>query len=346
MNEIDLYRDERPEAAPYDPGTRAAARSRLASGRARRVRGPYVMVAAAGALALAAAFVVTRPAPVEQAGQSAQVGQAPQVRLMSASEVLDRAAGAVVEELDPRDDQYVVVKSQTMYGSYSMGEKEERWLYRTNRTIWLRAEQTGDDYGVLRMELLEPREFPGWPIPKQAYEGVGKPELIALANCDGGTVPEHLRSDYAAIKKLPVDAEGMRAHLYSAHEPNEKGVQADQSAFTRASDLLRETYVPAPQRKALYQALATIPGVSVAEGARDAAGREGIGVGLVTQAGTRDDLIFDRESFALLGERSEVVDAAVAGAPAGSLLASTAQLEVSVADEAPEVAGEPCRTKG
>lgn len=340
MNEIDLYRDERPDAASYDPGAKAMARSRLTGGGARRGRRPYLVLATAGVLAAAAAFTVTRALPADA---PAVVAQPPSVQLMSAGEVLSRAAGAVTDELDPRDDQYVVVRSQTMYSSYSMGEKEERWLYRSDRTTWLPANQRKASLGVLRMVLLEPWPFPGWPIPKAAYEGVGKPELIALVNCDGGEeTPGPLRTDYAAIKRLPTDPDGMRAHLYASHQPNEKGIDADESAFRRANDLLRETYMPAAQRKALYQAVATIPRVQVTEGVADASGREGLGVGLVTRAGTRDDLIFDRDGFALLGERSTVVDEKVAGAPVGSLLASTAQLEVSVSDTAPEVADQPC----
>ncbi|MFI6812229.1 CU044_5270 family protein [Nonomuraea sp. NPDC050328] len=354
MNEIDLYRDERPDAAPYDPGTKAMARERLAAagrGRTARRRGPYLMVAAGG-LALAAAVTVVQALPATPPAQSAQPAQSaraarttePALTLMSAAEVLDRAAQAVDEELTPRDDQYVVVRSQTMYGSYALGKKEERWLYRSKRTIWLRASQPEQGpYGVLRIEMLEPRAFPGWPIPRKAFaEAAAGPELRALVDCDGGTIPERLRTDYVSLKRLPADAEGMRAHLYAQEgEPDD----ADRAAFQRAGDLLRETYLPPAQRKALYQAVATIPGVSVTGTAEDAAGRTGVSIGR-EYGGQRDELIFDRESFALLGERSVVTDAGRAGAPEGSLLASTAQLEVSVSDTAPEPDEPPCGAKG
>ncbi|WP_084959494.1 CU044_5270 family protein [Thermoactinospora rubra] len=350
MNEIELFTNERPDPAPYDPGAKAMARDRLvAAARAGQAgarpawRRPLTL-ATAGALALAGAFVAAGVLPAETARRppAATVTQA---RLMSAAEVLHRAAGAVAEEPAPRDDQYIVVKSQTMYPAFQMGSgKESRYLYRTNRTIWLKAKASTDlrePYGVLTVENLEPKEYPGWPIPEEAHEGVGKSETLPLVNCDGGTMPEHLRTDYAALKRLPADAAGMREHLYAASKDSKSDFR-DRAAFGRAGDLLRETYLPPAQRRALYEALATLPGVSVAGDVTDAAGRAGIGVGMEVYDGVRQDLIFDPATFELLGEREVVVDAGKAKAPEGSLLASTAQLEVSVADTAP-AAEDGCR---
>ncbi|WP_424536697.1 hypothetical protein ACOZ38_43710 [Sphaerisporangium viridialbum] len=56
--------------------------------------------------------------------------------------------------------------------------------------------------------------------------------------------------------------------------------------------------------------------------------------------GERQEYIFDRKTYVYLGERSVVTDAAKVGAPVGSVLTSSAQLKVSVADHAPAVVDE------
>ena len=141
-----------------------------------------------------------------------------------------------------------------------------------------------------------------------------------------------MRTDYASLKNLPSDADGMRAHLYTG---DRGGSSKDEAAFTAAGDMLRETYMPPAQRAALFKAVGTIPGVDVIETAEDAAGRKGVGVGRAGLDGVRQDLIFDPKTYELLGERGIVVDENAAKSPAGSLVASTAQLSVTVADEAP-----------
>ncbi|MEU8382744.1 CU044_5270 family protein [Streptosporangium sp. NPDC048865] len=345
-DEIRLVASIRPEAAAYDERARQAARRGLAAAagsRARgwvpRWRGPYAM-ALTGALAVAVgatAITLTgardgSPGTVEEV-----VVTMPEIAAVSASEVLDKAARAATRtDLAPRDDQFVKVESETMYGSFSgravnpeTGETgpESRYLYRTKRVIWLSADGTRN--GSVRIEHLEPRAYPGWPIPETAYEKTGV-ETLPLVNC--GKTPEYLRTDHAALKRLPADAEGMRAHLYTG---DRGGDSKDGAAFTAAGDMLRETYMPPAQRAALFKAVGTIPGVDVTERAEDAAGRRGIGVGRVGLDGVRQDLIFDAKTYELLGERGIVVDEKAAESPRGSLVASTAQLSVTVADEAP-----------
>ncbi|GAA4199895.1 hypothetical protein GCM10022252_52340 [Streptosporangium oxazolinicum] len=346
-DEIQLVASIRPEVPRYDEGAKQAARRGLAAAAAPRARGwsppwrgPYAM-ALAGALAVAVGATAITLAG-GRGGSPGTVREVvvtmPEIAAVSASEVLDKAARAAARtDLAPRDDQFVKVESETMYGSFSglatdtkTGEtigEETRYLYRTKRVIWLSADGTRN--GSLRIEHLEPRAYPGWPIPETAYENTGV-ETLPLVNC--GTPPGYLRTDHAALKRLSTDAEGMRAHLYTG---DRGGGSKDGSAFTAAGDMLRETYMPPAQRAALFKAVGTIPGVDVTMRAEDAAGREGIGVGRVGPDGVRQDLIFDAKTYELLGERGIVVDEKAAKSPRGSLVASTAQLSVTVADEAP-----------
>ncbi|MFI6498455.1 CU044_5270 family protein [Nonomuraea typhae] len=338
MNEFDQVSQARPDVPPYDPGTKAMARDQLVAAGRKRVtwRKPYTFaVAGALALAVAAATAAFLPAGTEQAPPR-QSAAMPEIALMSAEQVLGRAAGAAAEELDPRDDQYVLVESQTMYTSQAFGEggKEDRWLYRTKRKIWLRADGKRDAQGregVLEIEGLDPVAYPGWKIPKMAYEK--GTEVMPLVYCSG-TSP--YAKNFTTLKQLPTDPEAMKAHLYKSFPATgDKGMSPEYQVWDGASELLRESYMPPAQRAALFKALGTLPGITVTENAEDAAGRKGYGVGGVWR-GERSELIFDKENYTLLGERSVVVDEKEGQAPVGSLLASTAQLSVSVSDTAPD----------
>ncbi|WP_433254201.1 CU044_5270 family protein [Streptosporangium sp. CA-135522] len=340
-DEIEMVAGIRPDAPPYDHEAKSAARRGLAAavaGRRSLWRRPYAMVLA-GALAVVVGGTVTvmTQAREREAGRTEVVVAMPKIAPMSASEVLGRAARAAARsDLDPRDDQFIKVESQTMYGAFGgMGtdadghaQSETRYLYRSKRAIWQSA--NGERDGALKIEYLEPRAYPGWPIPQEAYrqEKGGWDRLPAC-----GKSPAYLRTDYASLKKLPDDAEGMRAHLYTG---DRGGNSKDEAAWTAVGDMLRENYMPPAQRAALFKAVGTIPGVDVVQDAEDAAGRKGIGVGRVF-AGVREDLIFDPETYELLGERGVVVDEKVAKSPAGSLVASTAQLSVTVTDSLPEM---------
>ena len=183
-DEIQLMADIRPDAPPYEQEAKAAARRGLvAAARPKTVkaiwRRPYSMVLA-GALAVAVGATAVTLAQAPGAGPSGKAEEVvvtmPKIVNMSASEVLDRAAKAASKtDLTPRDDQFIKVESQTMYGSFGGGANGEtgetseqtRYLYRTKRVIWQSADGTRD--GALTIEYLKPQAYPGWPIPEQAY---------------------------------------------------------------------------------------------------------------------------------------------------------------------------------
>ncbi|MFI7105394.1 CU044_5270 family protein [Nonomuraea sp. NPDC050227] len=330
MNEFDLINEVRPGVAPYDPGTKAMARDRLLrAGRSRWAwRRPYAF-ALAGGLAVAVGVVaVQAPSPSNPPHE---------MKLLSAAEVLNRAAKAAADEIEPRDDQYIVVKTlQTMDYSLMPYEKSKEHYYRRYKnTIWLRAgERRPGQYadGVRKQTPIEPLAYAGEPIPKSAYKDMGT-KIQPIVYC------KDFKSDYPTIKNLPTDPAGMRAHLDAMWKPKAEKLTPF-LAFLAARELLWQTYLPAAQRSALYQALSTFPGITIDEEVQDAAGREGVGVGFTSPDGLRWELIFDRDTYALLGDRQVVVDAKaakVAKPPAGTLVAATAQLDISVADSAPDV---------
>ncbi|GAA4582098.1 hypothetical protein GCM10023194_15690 [Planotetraspora phitsanulokensis] len=346
-DEFDMITQARPEAPAYSPAAKASARRRLTAltAEAPSRRRPFGIVIAGVAVVAGASVVVVnglQPVPPQAPGQVAESTPGskpgsgavalPDVTNMSATEVLGRAAQAATD-LNPRNDQFIKVTSQTMYPTLSppahmengKTTKESRYLYRTNRTIWLSADGSKD--GVLKIEYLKPRAYPGWPIPKEAYAEVGTTDSTKLPTC--GQVPDTV---YTRLKRLPTSEKGMRDYLYSG--PHTKN-PAEIDAWTRVGDLLRETYMPAAQRSALFKAAATISGVKVTGGVTDAAGRAGVGVGLV-RFGVREDLVFDAKTFELLGERGTVVNHKEAKSPLDSVVSSTARLQVSVTDTAPK----------
>jgi hypothetical protein len=176
--------------------------------------------------------------------------------------------------------------------------------------------------------------FPGEPLPAEARRregGIGAPSKFTGYDIR----PDHQRTDYAYLSRLPTDPAGMREHLYRglAQDP-----LADYKAWGGVGSMITRAYMPAAQRAALFRAAGTIPGVETVNEAEDAAGRRGVAVAMVNKlGGVRHEYIFDPTTYLYLGERVVVVDAATAGAPEGTLLTSTAQLKVEVVDHAPEV---------
>ncbi|WP_248960717.1 CU044_5270 family protein [Sphaerisporangium perillae] len=350
-DEIQPFADGRPAAPPYPAEAREAARDRLlaeAAGRRRtrfrfgsgsgrpggRFGVPRLGWQAAGAFGVTVAVVggvvlalPSRPAPVAVPGAIATAS--PQATAADSVAVAPPVDGA---ELHPRAGQFLLVESETMYTAETMGKTERaRYLYRTKRQIWQAAD--GNAGGLLRIEGLPPKQIPGWPLPQEAQQWESGEWHEISGHCPGQS--DDFRTDYVHLSTLPADEAGMREHLYTGSPTKNP---ADDAAFTAVGDLVRENYLPRAQRQALFEAAKTIPGVEVAERVKDSAGREGIALGR-NERGTLTQLIFDPETYMFLGERGTVVDAKAAEAPAGTVLALTAQLKVSVVDELPKVSG-------
>ncbi|GAA4065692.1 CU044_5270 family protein [Actinomadura miaoliensis] len=283
----------------------------------------------AGGLAAAAIAAGVMAVPDD----APEPGTITHVMPVAASQVLTRAADNATKfpELHPRPGQYLVFESQTMNPVESNSAKgHSRYLARGIRKVWMPVE--GDStQGVIEGRTLAPKPYPGWPIPPEAHQSESSSGPEKLADFDHRA--EYLRNDYAYVSRLPTEPQKMYEHLYTRLGT---GPQADTEAWQRVGGLLTEAYMPAAQRAALFRAAAAIPGVTTIDEAVDAAGRKGIAAAK-TIGGRRHEYIFDRRTYRYLGEREVVTDAAEAEAPVGSVLTSTAQLRVSVADQAPRV---------
>ncbi|GAA4187942.1 hypothetical protein GCM10022252_22370 [Streptosporangium oxazolinicum] len=317
-------------AASPAPATRRAHRSEGFRRNLRLSLRTSIAMGAGAAMVVGLGYVGTRSA--------LQPERTVQVTPMAMSAVLQRAADTASQwdELHPEPGQFLAYELQVMFpAKLKEGGKDVRYLKRSLLKVWLPVEGSPLNGGVMASEHLEPRPFPGEPLPADAERRKGS--VGAPSKLTGYDIRlDHQRTDYAFLSRLPTDPAGMREHLYRdlAQDP-----LADYKAWGSVGSMITQAYMPSAQRAALFRAAGTIPGVETVAEAEDAAGRRGVAVAMVNRfGGVRHEYIFDPATYLYLGERVVVVDAAAAGAPEGTLLTSTAQLKVEVADRTPEVA--------
>ncbi|WP_101783388.1 CU044_5270 family protein [Nonomuraea indica] len=323
-DEIRAFADGRPAAPPYSQDARARARDRLlrearGHGGLRRPRLGWQAAAAFGiTVTLVGGVAVALTGDRQGPDAATSVSQ----------------AGVSFPELDPKPGQFILVESDTMYGSHAIREGgETRHLYRTHRKIWQSVDGSAD--GLLLIEGREPKPYPGEKdLPQDAANWRGSSWTL-LNSCSQPKGP--YRDDFAYLSTLPTEPAAMRGHLYQGDPgPSPKG-DADVRAFQDAVEILREGYLPKAQRAALYEAIKSIDGVVETPGVADSAGRRGVALGRTwAQTGLHEEIIFDPETRMMLGERATVADGRTAKAPVGAVVAHTAQLKVSVVDELPE----------
>lgn len=129
---------------------------------------------------------------------------------------------------------------------------------------------------------------------------------------DGITLagPNPVSSAYDRLATLPTDPGALLRKVYQESDAvRDPEVPRDQAAFVAIGDMLTESYPPADLTAALYKAAAEIPGVVAVDDAVDAVGRHGVAVArLDEQSGQRTEWIFDKKTYAFLGERSVQVE--------------------------------------
>jgi hypothetical protein len=159
---------------------------------------------------------------------------------------------------------------------------------------------------------------------------------------------------------VPTDPDGLLAAVYRLVEdpacsPILVGDTVQDRAFILIDGMF-QSWLPAEVRVALYQALAKIPGVTVVEGATDAAGRRGVAftrAAAIEGPGSSDwlrlEIIMDPDTHRYLGARHVVTrDHFIPDTPSGTkgtrfrkgqVLVSRAQVALAVVDA-------PCQRPG
>jgi hypothetical protein len=151
---------------------------------------------------------------------------------------------------------------------------------------------------------------------------------------------------YAWASRLPTDPAALLQEIYrETADSAVPGADKEETAFETIGNLLWFNVLPPKTTAALYRATALIPGVELVPDAVDAAGRHGLGIARVDSVGERHEWIFDKETYAYLGERDYFARTTVNG-KAGMLIGLTAVLSRSIVDHRGDVphSGSPTAT--
>ncbi|MFC7548431.1 CU044_5270 family protein [Plantactinospora sp. GCM10030261] len=355
MDDIDLLRDFRGNLASTDRVDLSRARSELVremrgtparparSARRPRFVGWRFAVPAGLTLALAAGLVVAVTVDGPGGTNPDRGGNAVASTDGSEAERILRNAALTAGHkplLAARPDQYVFVESVAEYHTgetFDCDGKPDQSdctatsgpKRRTLRQIWLAVDGTRD--GLLR-------EGP--------RSGPGRTEEVPLETCrpsspavglDGTAASPACHPQPAYRDDLPTDADGMLTYLQRepedatpAADPGQEEVLRARRVIQRAGELIQERYVPPASLAALFQAVATIPDITVRHDVVDAAGRHGVSVG-AEYRGIRNELIFTVGAHDYLGSRTVAV-ADTATMRKGTVDGEAAQLRVAVVD--------------
>jgi hypothetical protein len=348
MNDLRLLRDLHADLPPVSADRLARGREHLLASvqrgdRPRAVRTRRRLVAggvgtAGVAAGLASALIV---AP------TARVGHHPPVTVAGAAAVFTHAADAAATrpDLRPRPDQFVYVESESRQAPQPVSDGlPDQPGFSVHRRAWLSAD--GRHAGLVHNGGEEPVwlcDHDDQKAPKYGDGGL-KQSKVDLAKPPTGCTPAPPAYD----RSLPTDPASALTWLY---RHSQGGNPPDVQAFRTVGDTIRESYVPPGAMAAIFKAAARIPGVKVIGTVVDLTGRKGIAVGQ-TYGGIRDELIFDRTTYRLLGERT-IVDHDTSFRPSGgksalkpdvgpspremkdgTVLYSTAVLRVAVTDRA------------
>ncbi|KUM89225.1 MULTISPECIES: CU044_5270 family protein [Streptomyces] len=184
--------------------------------------------------------------------------------------------------------------------------RDDQFLYIASK-VASTYERTVDDKTTLVSQKLHSRQVWESPDGKDGW-------LVEPGNTDEGGItlagPNPVSSAYDRLTRLPTDPEALLRKIYKESDAvRDPEVPRDQAAFVAIGDLLVESYPPADLTVALYKAAAGIPGVVAVDDAVDAVGRHGVAVArLDEQSGQRTEWIFDKKTYAFLGERTVQVE--------------------------------------
>lgn len=318
MDELTLLRNTRDDSREPSPEAltagRAALVGRIASNgatatttrhRKKRSWVPRLTWAAAGVAAAMTGVLVM--GNVTLSAQSAY-----------ASEVLRTAASQTIQHADlvAGSGQYVRSRTHARWGScYETGcEPNEQlldvYMPADPEAEWVLYRDWGNLPGVLTGESIETTR--------------------AVGGYFYGPDSSWLNVDYADI---PLD--GAAAYDWIDAQYNGGSASRDEDNFVRITDTLRSGLVPAPQRAALLDALALIPGVSATDDVANLDGVTGTAIGRneALRAGERQEIIIDPDTGLIIGERA-TSGATIFGWGPNEEMSLTA-IETTVVDTAP-----------
>ena len=211
--------------------------------------------------------------------------------VLTARQVLDTAATAALNQpgTTPRPDQFVYTKVGD--GGAAVTQ------------TWLSVD--GSRNGLMEQGANGTATILGCPngqhqIRLPGYNGkpyTGPPKPKAPVPLDGPTVTEPCTPQPAYFPAMPTTASAMPAYLAKT-----LGIRLNDlnDVAKVVEGMFQSDYLLPAQRAALYEFLATTPGLTLEHNVKDITGRPGIGVGWSFQ-GSKAMLIFDPSTYTLLG---------------------------------------------
>ncbi|WP_208630525.1 CU044_5270 family protein [Amycolatopsis kentuckyensis] len=324
MNELDETLELLHREARTAPADLAAARARLLAeldaepAVPRRRRALPIAAAAAGVVAVTAAVVVAQQRPTAPAAAPpvapVPTAAAPDVRLMSAVQVLTRAAdltvGAADQLVGPGQFRYVAEHTWVRRGvqtgdgtgyTYLWEQEVDRWIPADEHDVWQETRKilsTGKFLGgsVPQSQAPEPEITKTDQGRWQGPCGDFFPKSQPPKKC-GDATDWDSPAFYAALPRDP-------AALYAKLQQLTKGRGSTPTAmFHFGIEILRAGQMPASLRAEWYRALAKIPGITVLAASTNLDGRTGIALGLADRHEIRQ-LIIDPVTGGFIGERT------------------------------------------
>ncbi|MFJ1759106.1 CU044_5270 family protein [Amycolatopsis sp. NPDC088138] len=281
--------------------------------RARRFALP-VAAAVAGVAAATVVVVQTGSSGPGGPGVAAPSASAPDVRLMSATEVLTKAAdlsvGAVDQPLAPGQFRYVVehtwvqsgIRMGTTVGyTYLWEQQIQRWIPADEHDVWQEDRKllsTGKYLGgtVPQSQAPEPEPTDTDQGRWQGRCGDFFPASKPVKKCDDPTDPD----SPAFYATLPHDPVQLYAKLQDLTEVRGSTPSV---MFHYGIEILRSGMMPAGLRAEWYRALARIPGMKVLAAEANLDGRTGVALGLDDRHALTQ-LIVDPATGQFIGERT------------------------------------------
>jgi hypothetical protein len=251
----------------------------------------------------------------------------PAPAVLTAAYVLNRAASTASSSSRPvpRPGQFIYVSSVGTGLVTDMDPSGGRsWLYKSRGRSWESVD--GQRAGLLQEVGGGYVKLPDGPVAP-ADRGIGTSWISLPPSSCPGAVPA--RDTYEFQASLPTDPSRLRTWIYR-HLNGQNA--ADTQAWIDIGDMLRGMLVPAKLAAALYRVAAMIPGVTAVPRAVNAVGRVGVAV---SRSGSA--LIFDPQTYQLIGESVVLTKAVPGQGLAGTVVGSSAELQVKVVDHLPDI---------
>jgi hypothetical protein len=214
------------------------------------------------------------------------------IAVLTAKQVLDTAAAAALSHpgATPRPDQFVYTKVGD-----GGGHVAQTWLSVDGSRNGIMEGQgaTGTTTILGCVNGKRQIRLPGYN--GKPYTGPAKPK--APVPLDGPVVTEPCIPQPAFFPAMPTTASAMPAYLAKT-----QGVRLNDvnDVAKVVEGMFQSDYLLPAQRAALYEFLATTPGLTLERNVKDISGRLGIGVGW-SFMGSKAVLIFDPRTYTLLG---------------------------------------------